>query len=131
MRGFIYFFKFSWNANKKYIFSVVLKTILNSLIGLSILILPQYLIDSIITRELRNIIFWTILVVLTNFLGTIIMEYFNAEVYIQKNIVYNKFQLWFAGKQADARYEYIERDEVKTLYEQGCKYCLLYTSRCV
>lgn len=122
MRGFIYFFKFSWSANKKYIFSVVLKTILNSLIGLSILILPQYLIDSIITRELRNIIFWTILVVLTNFLGNIIMEYFNAEVYIQKNIVYNKFQLWFAGKQADARYEYIERDEVKTLYEQGCKY---------
>lgn len=122
MRGFIYFFKFSWSANKKYIFSVVLKTILSSLIGLSILILPQYLIDSIITRELRNIIFWTILVVLTNFLGNIIMEYFNAEVYIQKNIVYNKFQLWFAGKQADARYEYIERDEVKTLYEQGCKY---------
>lgn len=54
------------------------------MIGLSILILPQYLIDSIITRELRNIIFWTILVVLTNFLGNIIMEYFNAEVYIQK-----------------------------------------------
>ena len=78
MRGFIYFFKFSWSANKKYIFSVVLKTILNSLIGLSILILPQYLIDSIITRELRNIIF---------------CEYSNAIVH-----AFQKFRAPFSGK---------------------------------
>lgn len=122
MDGFSFFFKFSWKANKKYIISLIIKVIVTNLVGLFILILPQFLIDSIVNANYRNVVFWGSITVISNFLCQMFIEYFTADVYIQKNIVYNKFQLWLAEKQGKAKYEYIERDEVKTLYEQGAKY---------
>lgn len=122
MDGFNYFFKFSWKVNKKYIISLIIKVIATNFIGIIILILPQFLIDSIIETNYKYIAIWGAITVISNFFGNMLIEYYTADVYIQKNIVYNKFQLWLAEKQGKTKYEYIERDEVKTLYEQGSKY---------
>lgn len=122
MEAFIYFLKFSIKSNKKYPFMVFLKVAGSYLMNLAIIIYPKYIIDALLSQNIRSAAYFAGVYITINYIGNTVLEILKGSINKEKNIVYNRFQLWIADLQAEANFDYLEKDSTRNLYEKASKY---------
>lgn len=63
MNGVLYLFKYAWKFQRKYIFYALIQEILSSVIPLTLIILPKYIIDELLgNQNIKLIIIYTVMI---------------------------------------------------------------------
>lgn len=122
-KGSFHFLKLCWQFDKYYILLLILKSIINTIMTLSIIILPKYIIDSLfVTYDYQLSIVYIIGILLISFISNIVINYITNISMIRKMIVFKKFQLYLSEVTMNISYYKMENAEYLNTREKAYKY---------
>lgn len=123
MKSFVFLLKNCWKFQKGYIIYAFLYQIIYTLMPLGTIIIPKFIIDELTGKKnVQQIIFWVVVLLLLNLFGGILKTYFQGKMFTSKNNVFNKFQVNIAEKMADCDYEQLENPHFLDIKEKAGKF---------
>lgn len=121
--GAIYFLKLCWKFDKKYILLLITKNILNTLLTLSLILLPKFIIDALFVKtNFELAIFFILISLFLSFFSNIAINYLTNISVIRKMIVFKEFQLYLSEITTKIDYEKMEDPEYLDTREKAYKY---------
>ncbi|OON99989.1 MAG: hypothetical protein ATN35_09770 [Epulopiscium sp. Nele67-Bin004] len=122
-KGGIFLTKFCWKYNKKFLFGNLLLSIVNMVYPLLAVIVPSYIIDELLGQQRMDVIASLILLLCVgNFVGGWISIELSVYNMNQKNVLFNRFQLFLSDNLLRADLEQLESAEFLTTKEKAHKY---------
>ena len=93
MNGVLYLFKYAWKFQRKYIFYALIQEILSSVIPLTLIILPKYIIDELLgSQNIKLIIIYTVTMIACNFATAVVCSWLRKHCFVLKGKLFVDFQ---------------------------------------
>lgn len=109
MKGVKYLFSYCWKNNKKFVVYTLLQQLLASGLALTVLIFPKFILDELTGEQrVEQLIYYTALLVLTNFLGGLLVNQLRSRAFIEKSRLFVSFQTTLTENLAKADFEKME-----------------------
>ncbi|WP_251615537.1 ABC transporter ATP-binding protein [Emergencia sp. JLR.KK010] len=121
-KSFRFLLKLIWKFNKKYIFYAASFQLVTALVPLISVIMPKYIIDELTDlQRLEYLGIYVGILVLTNFVGTILLAFLRGAMFTSKSEVFNDFQCMMAEKLVTCDFESLENPEFLDTKEKAHK----------
>jgi len=123
LKGLLFLLSYSWKFSKRYVFALFLLQIFSASIPLIGIVLPKFIIDELLEERRFNILIGLIVIlVLSNFIGGLIVNFLRGYAFASKNVVFSKFQTMLADKLSKCDFEYLENPEFLDTKERAHKF---------
>lgn len=122
-KGVFFLFKYFWKHSKAYIIYSSLAQLTDITIPLSNIIIPKFIIDELMGQQrVPQLATFTAALILVNFVGSMLSNYFHNSSFIKKMYVFSDFQTDLNYKVAMADLEQIENKEFLEVKEKAFKF---------
>lgn len=123
MRGNLYLLKYSWKFQKRYIIYAFLEEVLSSLMPFATIIIPKFIIDELLGEQKLKVIFvYICILVLCNFVVTVICSWMKNRCFILKGRLFVDFQEMITTRIATCDYEKLEDPSFLDVKEKAKKF---------
>ena len=121
-KSFLFLLKLIWKSNKKYIFYAATFQLVTALVPLLSVIMPKYIIDELTGQQRQEyLLLYVGILVLTNFVGMVLLSFLCGAMFTSKNKVLNDFQGMMAEKLITCDFESLEDPEFLDIKEKAHK----------
>lgn len=121
--GILFLFKYFWKHSKAYIIYSTLAQIVDITVPLANIILPKFIIDELIGQKRGfYLAFFTGSMILANFAGSLLSNFFHNHSFIKKTYVFIDFQTDINYKVALADLEQLESKKFLEIKENAFKF---------
>ncbi len=122
-KGLFFLYKIYWDNSKKYIIISFLEQIVISVGILINIVIPKFIIDLLLKREINQQIFLFVTVFLiTNFVVAVSSSFFERVKFVENRKVLNKFLLDLSNKMARVDFEQLESNTYKDVESRAFKF---------
>ena len=123
MNGVLYLFKYAWKFQRKYIFYALIQEILSSVIPLTLIILPKYIIDELLgSQNIKLIIIYTVTMIACNFATAVICSWLRKHCFVLKGKLFVDFQEMISNRLSKCDYEKLEDPSFLDVKEKAKKF---------
>ena len=123
LAGMTFLFQFCWKNDKIYIFLLFIKQLTSSTLPLLFIYIPKYVLDMLINIEGRQEILIYIVVFCSLYLLIRLLDnYCDANIFVRKLHIFNRFQVYLSEQLALADYGQIESNSFLNVKEKAFKF---------
>lgn len=122
-KGVNFLLKYCWTNSKRYIVFLSIHQLINAILPLLIIIMPKYILDELVNQQrIELLATYIVILVLGNYMCTMISNYFNIKAFTYKMSIFNNFQVFLSEKLTKIDYKYLEDPEFLDLKEKAYKF---------
>lgn len=123
MNSIKFFVNYCWAHNKKYIVYTLVYQLLMSILPLLLVIFPKFIIDELVgSKRIEYLVFYVSILLGYQLIGGYVANIFKKKAFIQKSVLFIKFQSELTKKMATADFERIESSEFLDQKEKASKF---------
>lgn len=121
--GILYFRRYCWKFDKKYVIYLLLRQLANSLMALLSLVLPKLIIDSLfVKKDIEESVYYLVVLILIISVLSFIKNVISNYILIHRMHVFKEFQIYLGDMVMNADYSRLEDEKYLNLKEKAYKY---------
>ena len=123
MNSIRFFVNYCWTHNKKYVIYTLVYQLLMSILPLLLVVFPKFIIDELVgSKRVEYLVLYVLILLGYQLIGGYLANVFKKKAFIEKSLLFIKFQSELTKKMATADFERIESSEFLDQKEKASKF---------